>query len=243
MQSKDYVPGVSGFKIDLTTGQVEINQDNVRIKATASMITYAVPEQGNDQAADSIREALNDQQGVIVEPLVVECGQLFINGSQIDDAAIASKIATDVSVRLSTTKNGQSYVAGFGVGPADEGKCAARATSALTARVTGERSEPASDFEKALAEGAVGKILDMLAGTISETALGQELTAQIDKIEKADLASVQALDSRVASMETILASRFAMIDQFQTKIETEEQIRNAIVRELRPGGLLHRFNR
>jgi hypothetical protein len=182
------------------------------------------------------------RMGNIDKPFVVSGDQVFINDALVKGAVVTalSNTLPGYAVKAAVSTAGQAYVAGFGVGQADDGKCAAHATSALTARVTGEKKDATSDFEKALAEGDAGKILDMLAGTISETKLGQELTAQIDRIEKADLRVVQTLSCRLSALEVTLAARAAMIDQIQTKIETEEQIRNAIVRELRPGGLLHR---
>jgi predicted phage tail protein len=182
------------------------------------------------------------RMGNIDKPFVVSGDQVFINDALVKHAGVTalSNTLPGYAVKAAVSTAGQAYVAGFGVGLAGDGKCAAHATSVLTARVTGENNEPASDFEKALAEGDAGKILDRLAGTISETALGKELTAQIDKIEKVDSATVQALESRVAAVEGVVAARLAKIDQLQKTVAIQDQIRSAIIRELRPGGMLYR---
>jgi hypothetical protein len=115
------------------------------------------------------------------QPFVVSGDQVFISDGMVKDGGITalSNRIPCWSPELAVLPNGRSYVAGFGVGVADDGKCAASATSELKATVTGEENST-SDFEKALAEGDAGKILDMLAGTISETELGQSLREQAD---------------------------------------------------------------
>gem|GEM_PF-6207012 len=68
----------------------------------------------------------------------------------------------------------------------------------------GRKNEPASDFDKAMAQGA-DAVLDYLAGKISDTALGQSLKEQADPIA--------------------------------------DRIREVIAEQLRPGGMIYRFNR
>lgn len=60
MQSADYVPGVSGWKIHDDI-KLELNDGNRRIHADVRMITTAGPGQTNDQAAQAIRDSVADQ--------------------------------------------------------------------------------------------------------------------------------------------------------------------------------------
>ncbi|GEM_PF-925516 len=60
MQSADYVPGVSGWKIHDDI-RLELNDGNRRIHAEVKMITTAGPGQTNDQAAQAIRDSVADQ--------------------------------------------------------------------------------------------------------------------------------------------------------------------------------------
>lgn len=57
MQSADYVPGVSGWKIHDQI-RLELNEGNRRVYAEVKMITVAGPGQTNDQAAQELGESL-----------------------------------------------------------------------------------------------------------------------------------------------------------------------------------------
>ncbi|RRW54827.1 hypothetical protein EGJ51_22735 [Pseudomonas fulva] len=57
MQSADYVPGVSGWKIHDHV-RLELNEGNRRVHAEVKMITTAGPGRTNDQAAQELSESL-----------------------------------------------------------------------------------------------------------------------------------------------------------------------------------------
>ncbi|WP_059395527.1 hypothetical protein [Pseudomonas putida] len=57
MQSADYVPGVSGWKIHDHI-RLELNEGNSRVHAEVKMITIAGPGQTNDQAAQELSQFL-----------------------------------------------------------------------------------------------------------------------------------------------------------------------------------------
>ncbi len=57
MQSADYVPGVSGWKIHDHV-RLELNEGNSRVHAEVKMITIAGPGQTNDQAAQELSQFL-----------------------------------------------------------------------------------------------------------------------------------------------------------------------------------------
>jgi len=60
MQSHDYVPGVSGWKIE-KCGRFELNHRNQRVIADAVMITTSGPGQSNDQAAALLRTSISEE--------------------------------------------------------------------------------------------------------------------------------------------------------------------------------------
>lgn len=57
MQSADYVPGISGWKIHDHV-RLELNEGNSRVHAEVKMITIAGPGQTNDQAAQELSQFL-----------------------------------------------------------------------------------------------------------------------------------------------------------------------------------------
>lgn len=135
MQSKNYVPGVSGWKIDPDTGRFELNDGNRRVIALNVMITTAGQGQTNDQAADSIRAAIADEVssrcsadeaiatnlgalscGLSNQPFVVDGDQLFINEAAVDAGSVTTpKPSRPYSIQMQTTESGQYIAAGVGL--------------------------------------------------------------------------------------------------------------------------------
>ena len=134
MQSKNYVPGVSGWKVD-STGCFELNDGNHRVIAKNVMITTAGPGQTNDQAADSIRAAIADEVssrcsadeaiatnlgalscGLSDQPFVVDGDQLFIKEAAVDaGSVITPKPSGPYSIQMQITESGQYIAAGVGL--------------------------------------------------------------------------------------------------------------------------------
>jgi len=96
MQSHNYVPGVSGWKLH-HDGHIELNdspQGSVRIGSRSSL----------------------DQE----QPFVVEDRQLKLSRAQIDDAVAECAKFVDVSrfqIKLSLSQSGDAYVTGVGIDP------------------------------------------------------------------------------------------------------------------------------
>ena len=93
MQSHNYVPGVSGWKID-QSGRLELNDGNRRVIASMIMVTTAGPGLTNDQAAESITAAVTEE----------------IQARAQADAASASRIGT-----LASTINPKPFIVVDGV--------------------------------------------------------------------------------------------------------------------------------
>ncbi len=97
MQSADYVPGISGWKIHDHVRLV-INDGNRRIHAEVKMITTAGPGQNNDEAAQAIRDLVQeskdqrDSRVTACEGRVAACGsQVTAQGAPI--AALGHAVA------------------------------------------------------------------------------------------------------------------------------------------------------
>lgn len=133
MQSADYVPGVSGWKID-DEFMLVLNDGNRRIKAKTLMVTTAGPGMTNDQAAESIREsiahevqarrqadeALDTYIGVmecrLPEPFIVVDGVTYISQAEVDSGFVPkAKLSDSYSVKMEL-RDGKYVAAGVGVG-------------------------------------------------------------------------------------------------------------------------------
>jgi len=133
MQSHNYVPGVSGWKID-QSGRLELNDGNRRVIASMIMVTTAGPGLTNDQAAESITAAVTEEiqaraqadavsasligtleSTINPKPFIVVDGVTYMNEAFIKESSIGVKIAKDWSVKAEL-HNGDYVVAGIGLG-------------------------------------------------------------------------------------------------------------------------------
>lgn len=156
MQSADYVPGVSGWKFDPTTGEFELNSDVVSVSGIDPSARYC----GRSRPASS-------------EPFIVDEARVYIKQALIDEGAISGRdeelkeaLARFTSskpclvdphrfaVRMAKGSNGQYVCAGVGAG------------------VDGEQKPASAD-----------EILQLLAKSISESRFGVELQSRVDAIE------------------------------------------------------------
>ncbi|SDI40483.1 phage tail tip fiber protein [Pseudomonas abietaniphila] len=107
--------------------------------------------------------------GNLEQPFVVEDDQLFISEAAVENGTVTNnKVSPQWSIKLEV-RNGQYVAAGIGIG-------SQLLTSADKFAVKDE--QPKSEIEQAIAEGNAQKILDLIAGTISETELGKSMIAE-----------------------------------------------------------------
>ncbi|AKT31001.1 host specificity protein J [Pseudomonas syringae pv. actinidiae] len=204
MQSHNYVPGVSGWKID-ENGRLELNDGNRRVIANMQMVTTAGPGMTNDQTQASITESLREEvsarshadKSVATQigalqynvgrdmPFTVEGDQAILSRASID----AAKISPLWVVRTTTNAAGQAVMAGIGAGLG----CMCEGGHTRTPGDKEERAEVKVDFT-----GDVSKLLDKLLAAISETEQGKALTAKIDQIP---YRSEVQLSDRVETLE------------------------------------------
>lgn len=106
MQSTDYVPGVSGWKIDPNSGEFELNSDKVTARGHSPNATY--DSRPRPRVADK------------VEPFIVVDGVIYIRQAEVDEARIPkSKIASEWSVKVQLL-NGRYVASGIGLGIASQ---------------------------------------------------------------------------------------------------------------------------
>jgi hypothetical protein len=104
MQSSNYVPGVSGWKIDPASGAFEMASDQVAVVGTDLKAIYS----GKSQPKEP-------------KPFVVIDGVTYISQALIQGSAakvVADNIASMWSVKLHSTADGRYVATGAGVGVA-----------------------------------------------------------------------------------------------------------------------------
>lgn len=147
MQSTNYVPGVSGWKLS-KCGSLEI-EGVVRVAG------IALAEPPKCIIVDGLTyvrraEQINSEQ----KPFIVVNGMTCISEAEVERALIAGAKISDLwSVKMQINAQGQYVAAGIGLGI--------------------QEKQP-TEFEKALAKGA-SALLEFLARTISDTQLRAEL--------------------------------------------------------------------
>lgn len=128
MQSADYVPGVSGWKIHDHV-RLELNEGNRRVHAEVKMITTAGPGQTNDQAAQAIRDSIADQTG-----RVTACeGTVTAQGTAV--TRLTSRVSDQTNTQASYDRDG--YITGEKLArqAAENARCRADSDMALAQRV------------------------------------------------------------------------------------------------------------
>ncbi len=128
MQSADYVPGVSGWKIHDHV-RLELNEGNRRVHAEVKMITTAGPGQTNDQAAQAIRDSIADQTG-----RVTACeGTVAAQGTAV--TRLTSRVSDQTSTQAPNDPDG--YITGEKLArqAAEDARCRADSDMALAQRI------------------------------------------------------------------------------------------------------------
>ncbi|RON05148.1 DUF1983 domain-containing protein [Pseudomonas brassicacearum] len=148
MQSSNYVPGVSGWKIDPASGAFEMASDRVAVVGTDPKAIYS----GKSQPKEP-------------KPFVVVDGATYISQAEVVRVSVAAhKIGGHYSVKLRTTEDGKVYMAGM----------ASPLISQFIVSADRFAITPPTEFEEAPARGA-GAVMDLLAGKICDTQLGADL--------------------------------------------------------------------
>ncbi|PYB87166.1 hypothetical protein [Pseudomonas fulva] len=128
MQSADYVPGVSGWKIHDDI-RLELNDGNRRIHADVRMITTAAPGKTNDQAAQAIRDSIAGQAG-----RVTACeGTVTAQGTAV--TRLTSRVSDQASTQAPHDPDG--YITGEKLArqAAENARCRADSDMALAQRI------------------------------------------------------------------------------------------------------------
>jgi|GEM_PF-7058822 hypothetical protein len=99
IQSSDYVPGVSGWKIDPVTGQFELASDRVTVSGVDPKAVYS----GKTRKESS-------------KPFVVVDGVTYINEAFIKEGSIASPRLASWVVNMKVGADGKYVAAGLGLG-------------------------------------------------------------------------------------------------------------------------------
>lgn len=183
MQSADYVPGVSGWKME--KGLFELNGGPF---GPVRMGDLSAPE---PSVTDEQLAAICLTKEDLAEPFVVLDGVTFINQALIADGAISNRIIVEVSARASSDAACESReqelkdaLAGFTSSKSflvDLHPFAVKMTKGSGGRyvcagagvgVLGEQKPASAD-----------EILQLLASSVSESKLGVELQSRVDAIE------------------------------------------------------------
>lgn len=128
MQSADYVPGVSGWKIHDDI-RLELNDGNRRIHADVRMITTAAPGKTNDQAAQAIRDSIAGQAG-----RVTACeGTVTAQGTAV--TRLTNRVSDQASTQAPHDPDG--YITGEKLArqAAENARCRADSDMALAQRI------------------------------------------------------------------------------------------------------------
>lgn len=176
-QSHNYVPGVSGWKVD-NKGVLVLNDGNQRVIAKMLMVTTAGPGQTNDQAAQAVRDAVCDERKLdgpkTAPPFIVVDGITYISEAEVERGSIAkAKISDNRSVKMEWC-NGRYVVAGTGIGFAYS-DASASAETYLSTRITSLGPHIASQGQ------AITALNNPYASKINETELGKDLASEINK--------------------------------------------------------------
>ncbi|MFW9088182.1 phage tail tip fiber protein [Pseudomonas sp. P2758] len=153
MQSSDYVPGVSGWKID---------KNLMEFNGGPWGPTY-IGDLGKAPAVES--DAVESSP----KPFIVVDGATYISQAEVERASITKAQIRDMwSLKMQVNDHGQYVTAGIGLGIESQFLASAEKFAI---------KEP-TDFEKALAKGA-GAVLELLASSIKDTDLGADFLTPI----------------------------------------------------------------
>lgn len=216
MQSADYVPGVSGWKIHDHV-RLELNEGNRRVHAEVKMITTAGPGQTNDQAAQELSDSLKSHTPAEATAAT----------------ALTSRITGEASARADGDMALAQRIGSVQCGLA--GAADASATSFLTSRLTmtsGKYSEGSAEVHIKSGEAVellrIGKFVFQgeTARQIraAQTVLRQAGAGQLEVVKRANENGEPfvVIDGQVfLSQAAIDEGRFA-IDSSQFKVRVEQ---------------------
>jgi len=210
MQSADYLPGVSGWKIHDNV-RLELNEGNRRIHAEVKMITTAGTGQTNDQAAQELSDSLKSYNPAEAHALTALTSRITGEASDREDADIA------LAQRVGSVQCGLASVADTS------------ATCTLTSRKYSEGSaEVHIKSGEAVELLRMGKVVfhDEMARPIrgAQTVLRQAGAGQLEVVKRANENGEPfvVIDGQVfLSQAAIDEGRFA-IDSSQYKVRVEQ---------------------
>ena len=152
IQSSNYVPGVSGWKIDTKTGEFEMHC------AALSVV-------GKDEAARYGGAAVthSPKRSIVID------GVTYINEACIKEASVEGKLPAFYTIKASILSSGEAVL--VGVGPLDERESLADAIKGWHGRIG-----------SALETGGVSAAIDKMAQVVADTELGKELLVDIGRL-------------------------------------------------------------
>lgn len=152
IQSSNFVPGVSGWKIDTKTGEFEMHC------AALSVV-------GKDEAARYGGAAVthSPKRSIDID------GVTYINEACIKEASVEGKLPVFYTIKASILSSGEAVL--VGVGPLDERESLADAIKGWHGRIG-----------SALEAGGVSAAIDKMAQVVADTELGKELLVDIGRL-------------------------------------------------------------
>ena len=152
IQSSNFVPGVSGWKIDTKTGEFEMHC------AALSVV-------GKDEAARYGGAAVthSPKRSIVID------GVTYINEACIKEASVEGRLPVFYTIKASILSSGEAVL--VGVGPLDERESLADAIKGWHGGVG-----------SALKAGGVSAAIDKMAQVIGDTALVKELLVDIGRL-------------------------------------------------------------
>jgi hypothetical protein len=135
MQSANYVPGVSGWKINTATGEFEANSDGVSVSGVDPNARYC----GRSRAVSAV-------------PFIVHEGKVYISQAMIDQCVIDP---AQLAVKLERNGNGQYVATGIGLGVSEFEKARAKGPDAVLRYLSEEisSSKLATDLRRSIDDG------------------------------------------------------------------------------------------
>jgi hypothetical protein len=188
MQSANYVPGVSGWKLHKESGELEI-EGVVRVigltgctpapdsEPLAPLEKIAVANVTHEssarcQADERVATHIGAMECNLPKPFVIVDGVTYIRQDHVDKSSVqAAKLAPEWTVKLKLV-DGQYVAAGIGLGIASQFLVSANQFAI---------KEP-NGFEAAREKGT-DAVADFLADKILDTKLGEDLKAKISTVD------------------------------------------------------------
>lgn len=213
MQSADYVPGVSGWKID-DHARLELNDGNRRIHAEVKLVITAGPGVTNDQAAQELRDF--PDRDCDTPPTDEQLAALCLTRKDLagSDDLVFAQAATDAITSL------QEIVSGL-----------ITKVASLSGQVAAGMGVGIMPTEQPKPRDAT-QILEEISSLITETELGKDPTSRIVELEQArekQAAESRSLYDRIVAIELALTARQGREDAAKAFFERRfEDLQNQI---------------